>query len=109
MTAAQRMSRAKRRQERWGPTAEPPTTRETASVTPAAAGSSETLAVAALATYHAAVTELDRMARETDWRRSRYTPSTVLAPLQRAVTQAEAECRRLGVPVEARKQPAGGA
>jgi len=56
-------------------------------------GDSSAVALA-VAAHREAVAELDRAARETDWRRSRYTPATVLAPLQRAVTQAEAECRR---------------
>jgi hypothetical protein len=55
-------------------------------------------ATAALATHRAAIAELDRVAHETDWRRSKFPPSTVLAPLVHAVTQAAAECRRLGVP-----------
>ena len=60
-------------------------------------GDSSAVALA-VAAHREAVTELDRVARETHWRRSRYTPATILAPLQEAVTQAADVCRRLGVP-----------
>lgn len=59
----------------------------------------------ALERYSRAKAELDRVSRETDWRRSRYTPGQILTPLAEAVTQAEAECRRLGVPDDVLKHP----
>lgn len=52
----------------------------------------------ALARYRQAVTELDRVTRETNWRRSRYSPSMVVGPLHEAVTRLASECRRLGIP-----------
>src|SRR2546426_4394448 len=73
LTAAQRERRAARRQQ------QPPRS---------------ALTSPAVERYRAAVLNLERVTRETDWRRSRYTPATVLAPLLRAVTQAEAECDR---------------
>jgi len=61
-------------------------------------------ATAAVVAYRHAVAELDRATRQ-DWRRSKFPPSTVLAPLVRAVTQAGAECRRLGVSSAAPNRP----
>lgn len=37
------------------------------------------------------------MTRETDWRRSCYSPPVVLVPLVDAVARARAECQALGV------------
>jgi hypothetical protein len=51
----------------------------------------------ALDSYRQARAELDRVTRLTDWRRSVYCPSVVLAPLVDAVTRARAKCRVLGV------------
>jgi hypothetical protein len=52
---------------------------------------------AALNCYRRAKGELDRVTRETDWRRTCYTPAAVLAPLVAAVTRAHAMCRALGL------------
>src|SRR5436190_17085692 len=91
LTAAQRERRATRRLDAGEPV---PDRGEPIPVTQAPATLPADPITIALAAYRAAVTELDRVTRETDWRRSRYTPSTVLGPLHRAVTQADAECRR---------------
>jgi hypothetical protein len=91
LTLAQRTRRAAQRSAR--PSVNPVTKVPSAAQEPADSG-----AMLALDRYHRAVAELDRAARDTDWRLSRYQPSTVLAPLQRAVTQAADACRRLGVP-----------
>lgn len=48
--------------------------------------------------------KLERVSRETDWRRSRYTPGQVLSPLHRAVREAEEVCRRLGLRDELLRQ-----
>ncbi len=54
----------------------------------------------ALARYRRAQATLDRVTRETDWRRSCYSPGVVLAPIVDAVTRARAECLALGVTPE---------
>ena len=51
----------------------------------------------ALERYRRARAKLDRVTRETDWRRGRYSPPVVLAPLVDAVNRARAECQALGV------------
>lgn len=51
----------------------------------------------ALDRYRCAKAELDRVTRQTAWRRSCYSPGAVLAPLVSAVTRARAECQALGL------------
>jgi hypothetical protein len=60
-------------------------------------GHSPDATAAAVERYQRARTELDRVTRFTDWRRSCYSPSVVLTPFVDTVTRAQAECRRLGV------------
>ncbi|MBI4636286.1 MAG: hypothetical protein HY727_08050 [Candidatus Rokubacteria bacterium] len=96
LTAAQRARRAARRAAHPHP-GEPPA--KPSALTPP----SPTAEAEALDRYRRARAELDLVTRETDWRRSRYTPAQVLRPLVDAVTQAEAACRGLAVPMDALK------
>ena len=59
--------------------------------------------------YRHAKGELDRVTRETDWRRTCYSPPVVLAPLVAAVTRARAECQALGVTPDSAVTHAGAA
>ena len=63
----------------------------------------------ALDRYRHAKAELDRVTRETDWRRTCYSPPVVLAPLVAAVTRARAECQALGVTPDSAVTHAGAA
>jgi hypothetical protein len=57
-------------------------------------------AARALDRFRRAQAELDRVTHQTDWRRSCYSPSHVLAPLVAAVARARADCQTFGLTLE---------